>query len=1350
MERTPHRALPMHFGLLLKLRREQWEIKQREVLAYLPGWTSANYSRLESGFIAPAFENLLPIYKALGLAGLRWTAADRRDFIDLARRRIEVKKTHHQLRSDDEWAELYYQLTLIDSALEEVSEQQMLTEPDLAETRHLVGREAWLEAMVQAIQKAPTKKLLVLQGPMGIGKSSELHRLAWRVLHTDHSISQVIWFPLRAIERGSDPFSALESFLSTLLTEIGEPLPPTGLPPLDTCVSFVLTHLAHSNRSLAIFLDNAEGILTGDGRLAACWEQFLERFLRSDHHTTLVLATREWPGWAGRERVFVTESTVPPLPIETSILLLQRLGLEQVPLEPLRTMSERVGGVPLGLEWVAALAQDPLLLDDWESFERGAEPTLAERLQHLLDTPALLQGHFANKLQPLLERIIEQRLSPEARRLLTVLSVAPLPLGQPALKTLSEHPRPFKELRDASLLVAYPSRVQLLPMVAAAILHRLKPEQMQEAETSLITALTKWLRERTLAPREGGNVATELVLLLLKQRRLLEAAKIHLPYSSLSFNLGHAPRLARFAADVMDKFDWHATCENECGGLLLHYSLAPFLDEPIDERQRAEDYQHILDLVAAGQVTLWLSMEKYLVSAIMRQAEQEWRFTEAQALLEAHTARMEALQSMTPAMQRDMLELRAGLFGRWCDYASRQEDSEQAQTLRAQAIVLYRQCVALYSTEKEQSPLDESFTKTRLAYYSNALGYYLALDGQLEESLEVVEQAIALKEQGFLSFGGLAVSYGEKAEILMELGRLQEALVFDEKALTEIQRCAEMGHTPSQEERWMYLANRGRLYLRLGRIDEAEQILRECIPHIPERRRIYQMLAEDAWGEIQKWRQTSPSSHYQIDWRWVDRYRDLAAFDSFWWLAAAGPFTDEEQRQWDQAYASDLDETAKEQLGRLIARSRQRELDSAIAEQRQPRFHYPALAIDVVRRHIVGLVQLESDIQTKEPHPIVRKLYHDAIDEELDFLRLIEATYERDTVRYWNHMIRIISPPTEEEMGYALARVRQMLLQSLRSPEMGVISKQLAAFMCDQLHLSLDLSSEGISALERPTEAAASLAQPGAQPKISSQAVKRFLATVLREHGFDSWQVVIDPNTNSARIEQGLRQVFVADRALTVEYIKHLLSHELAGHVARCMAGERSLLGLLGIHTKNSLVVEEGLALYYDHQVEEISSGEVDTKIWIATLATGLGSGVLVPPQKFLTTRFFLELVYTLSQLFRYPNANKQNIREAARISANSLSMRTYRGVPDLEQAGVCYLQDALYLRGQWQIERAVAKDATMLDRLAVGVVGMEYLPEIEELGVTASPISLRQLLSDPDLNAYIRSFEETSLDRPV
>ena len=153
------------------------------------------------------------------------------------------------------------------------------------------------------------------------------------------------------------------------------------------------------------------------------------------------------------------------------------------------------------------------------------------------------------------------------------------------------------------------------------------------------------------------------------------------------------------------------------------------------------------------------------------------------------------------------------------------------------------------------------------------------------------------------------------------------------------------------------------------------------------------MFAENTIEEIERWRRQATTPSRQLDWRWINRYRDLDAYDAFWWLAQAGPFNAEEQRQWDQLYRpTTIDEATKEQLGGLIAQSRQRELAAAIAEQREPNLHYPALDIKEVRARITGLLQLDGEISRQEPNAIVRRLYHGAIEDEVCFLRLIEAT----------------------------------------------------------------------------------------------------------------------------------------------------------------------------------------------------------------------------------------------------------------------------------------------------------------------------------------------------------------------
>src|SRR5260370_18342231 len=107
--------------------------------------------------------------------------------------------------------------------------------------------------------------------------------------------------------------------------------------------------------------------------------------------------------------------------------------------------------------------------------------------------------------------------------------------------------------------------------------------------------------------------------------------------------------------------------------------------------------------------------------------------------------------------------------------------------------------------------------------------------------------------------------------------------------------------------------------------------------------------------------------------------------------------------------------------------------------------------------------------------------------------------------------------------------------------------------------------------------------------------------------------------------------MFLTDRSLSIEQVRHYISHELAGHVARCIAGECSKLGLLGIHTRNSLETEEGLAMYYDRQTETLHGQKYDdTVVWSGALATGLASGVVTSPHTFLSLYTFFKCFYLI------------------------------------------------------------------------------------------------------------------------
>jgi hypothetical protein len=599
-----------------------------------------------------------------------------------------------------------------------------------------------------------------------------------------------------------------------------------------------------------------------------------------------------------------------------------------------------------------------------------------------------------------------------------------------------------------------------------------------------------------------------------------------------------------------------------------------------------------------------------------------------------------------------------------------------------------------------------------------------------------------LHEQGYGELDGLAPCYADTSQTLLALGHLPEAITFDEKAYAEAQRLVEAGHSSSKRDIWIYRVNRGCLYLRLGRIDEAEHLLREAMPHIAKYRRMYRMFAREALEEIERWRRSTTSPHHQLDWRWVERYRTLAAADSFWWLAPAGPFSQEEQQEWDQSFSHHLDEATKERLGTLMARSTQREVQNALDEQREPSLSYPALDIDAVRQRVADFSHLRAEVEQEEPHALVRRLYQDVIEEELDFLHLIEATYEVKSEQFREHMARLVLPPTGEEMEYVLSRVRHYIFQGLLRPETREASERLIQILRDQCGYTLNLLY--IPQEEQELDNIEPLAPSQQQSrKIPAQAAKRFFEAIFRESGFDGWRVEIDPKVRAPRVEFALRCLFLENSSFSVKQIKQYLSHELAVHVARCIAGARSLIGLLGIMTKNALEIEEGMALYYETQEAGREGRRYDeTAIWWGTLATGLASGVMVRPQTFRSLFTFYEAFVTLYRLVRRPDQDIQMIEKNARRIAMTRCLRVFRGVPDLTCPGVCYTQDALYLRGLWKIERAIKEDACILDRLAVGKVTLELLPDLQALGMVSVPQPLRLLAEDPQLDAYILSFD--------
>ena len=276
----------------------------------------------------------------------------------------------------------------------------------------------------------------------------------------------------------------------------------------------------------------------------------------------------------------------------------------------------------------------------------------------------------------------------------------------------------------------------------------------------------------------------------------------------------------------------------------------------------------------------------------------------------------------------------------------------------------------------------------------------------------VIEKSIVLKKQGFTEIGALASSYGEMAQAQAGLGCFHEAFRYNDLALEEVQRLARAGHQSSQEEVWVYLVERGKLFWLIGQPEQAEQLLNEAKPHIHDRRSAFRTMAQHILDDIERWRGSSSSSEYQLDWRWIDELRRWVDFPLYEWLDPAGQLTFEEQQQ--IAFLMTLDtEEAREQRHIIIHNSQRRTVERVLREQYNAEFSYPAIPPARVQLHKQMLQDLDVRILQEEPNRWVREWYHGTIAEHLDLLGLVEAAAAGDDGRFWSLMQHLFPAPNE-------------------------------------------------------------------------------------------------------------------------------------------------------------------------------------------------------------------------------------------------------------------------------------------------------------------------------------------------
>src|SRR6266567_2238468 len=1372
------------FGSLLATVRDNARLTQEYVAAQLllyfkeekvPLLDERMYGNMERDRRCPAFKELEPLYLALtkGCA-ICFSPEERELYVILARKRIEQKQRRRERISEAQWQELAEKLAQLDhdqrSLLQE-RQQQDHEEPSKqgqlpavirlqpvvvralrADTSHLLERDGWVEQMLSYLHVSPAKRLVTIQGMTGIGKSSALNLLLKRFARMQN------YWPLLYRFSASDDKTAsdhLDILLATILADLQIPqTEESNTQPLEERIERACSEiiaLSEQGIRVIVLLDDIHAVLDQAGKLSVEWQQFLYTFVQYQHVSAIFLFTREWPGWPGREPVYVVETKLDPLSPEGGVAVWRRFGFEDVSEQLLSQASKKCGGNPRMIEMRAAHLQRPGFVYPWRRYgevtvrlDRKSEHT--QWIERLLEEESVFDPKSDVQTRDLLQQVGSRRLSHQAVHLLEILSLSSIALPFPLLDQVGEQIElAFDELIRCSLIdttVIESERAAVGPLVRESQLQLLiANRRREEVERRVVHLYGLWLRnlQDFRDDSEKSSLVAELIVFLMKQKQLLQAAELLISYGWLCTLFGHLARLQRFYEEVIQQTTWRTGPESEAGGLLLKYHLAVTAGQKIDPWARDAAYQKIREYVLTDQVILQPHSEIHLAHFLMIPLIRAKRFTEANDFLQGTFDRISTWANISAEVHASFLQSKAYLLSRWGEDEAERGVAGEVKRLRnecvdvlAQGAALWRKCLI------DALPLQEHYINFKLARCLNDLAYYLRLLNRLEEAEIAIRECIFLKEERRATLPrSLAVSLGEYAQILSARGKLQDALSYSDRALEEIERLIQNGDASAASDKGMLLVERAHVYLQQARWSEAKQLFEDAIPLLSDFREEFRLDAEKQRAQLQA--QLDAPVRYQLDSQWYQHYHSLAAYDDLQWLSQAGPFLEVEQREWDSLFCRRHEEEVKQRLSDMIVQSRQREFSQSLAEHRMPRITYPAIDIDDVRTRLSGFRMLKEQIESREQNAVVRRLYVEKIEEHLQILHLVEATYHQDTngVKTYNELL--YGKPTIAEMTVALREFFHMLQRARGHTEAGELAEHLLKQM-RQWHIYPE--DFVVREEQKPGNQSPLRRKELYRKFLSPTAVHRFFKEVFSDYQFTEWQIVPSPERDNTSMDLDLCELYLPTRnRFSAVKMCELLAEEIETHVYRSVAGKKSSLALLSSGTKGYLPTDEGLAIRYVQQMRKAQGFGSKAYSLITTLAPGMASGVIFPPFNFTTLYDFLEKAFLTSNLLADRYDIKAEAEESARQEALVRVARTFRAVPDLEAVGVCSLKDRVYLQGHLEVSEKL--ETVEVERLLVGSIGIGQLEDMAELGILKPAISHRRFALEPDLLDRATAFED-------
>lgn len=1323
----------------------------------------------------PSYEEFEPIYHALSdLLPEPFSQLERVHYLELAQARFEQRRRRPKkgyVPTAFDWQTLAKTLASLDDrriseliAVRQGKKPYLLPIPSTAsqirlsakvttllkyDTSYVIERDSYIDQMVQLWEQG--KRLVITKAISGTGKTRALYLLLKRIART-----QDRWPCYYTITQSDSqtPDDHLDSLLSLLYTDLQLSSSEDDRISREERMEQIFTEIIHCSEQglrIAVLLDDAHILLDERGNITASWQHFLDLWLSHDHKAILYLATREWPRWKGRNRNVYKETELEPLSPSGGATIWQRFGFEDV-LDPLlQDASRKCGGNPQLIEMRASDLNEPGHHFLWPRgmgtfTSQSTDNRHTERIRTWLAKETIFDSFDDVGAREELTHVFSRELPHEAQQILDLLVISPL--GMPFMLLEQNYKRPelaLDELMRCSLLNRdsfEQGRAMLVSLAREARLHMLSSELKEEIEQQVANLYTSWLYDLQQYQDDGEQAAliTEVVILYIKQRHWLKAAELLIPYGWLCAQLGHTHRIERYVESM--HLPSTLTIEQEAGSSLLKYRVMTLTGKKINVNNRYQDYKNIYMHSHAGQLYLQPHTEIHIVHEMLLPEIQGTHFEQGQRLLDETLNHINKSHHVSAEVLASWNQSKARLLARWSETEERRENYENALELKRECVAVIKETLKLWEEcLSSASPMQQKVLEKRLGRSYNDYAYRQRLLGNIEEAYDAIKKCLVFKqEKKAARTRSLEVSRGEYAQILAAMGMFIQADIENAQAIEALKELLQQGDTTVTSDIGMLLVERGDILMKQARVTEARPLYEEGIRLIGETssRRTFRDEANKQIHNID----TTP--HYRLDAQWAEQYFQTASYNDIDWLSPAGPFSNEESKQWETLFPFKEDPHAKIRMDEILLQSRQRELNMCFAEQREPRFHYPSIAIEAVNKHTDEFEHLLTKITEQEHNVIVRKHYQARIQEHLSILRLYKAISEKDgeNVRKYNQ--KLYGLPNKLEMEVALRPLINMLLKAKGFSQVSPLVEDLLGLI-----RKWNVSIENCLLQNKESEREKQAKQhPGAKEfekkLVSSEIAKHFFEDILYSYyHFHDWRVEISPTRDIAHVEPHLHVFVLPNQSFSIKKLRELLAEEVEMHIYRAMNGSTSPFMLLGSGTAGYRETEEALAIH-----AKSSEQELHKKSWLGTLATGLMAGVISPPFSFSDLVEFLEKSFQIRNITSERYETQAEAKEAARSDALDRAVRTVRGIPDLTVLGTCCLLDRGYLKGYLELLDYL-KDEKDTQNLLVGKIGIVDIQDMEQIHLLKPLIPHQHLAQNLDIYAHLKKIEETRSCKP-